>query len=616
MERQREELVQKLTHLGLDPENLGKARLETEVRERELPWLQELAGLLERAEGFPQGELSSTLGPEELATALRKALLEAEKLAGRTSQMERALDLARMLEEARRELLSARFARLRKSEALKKDLEVEVRKLQEQAERLGVLAYRHLLRPGEPCPLCEGMVHVLPQAKEAPEVQALREELESLKRRLGAVEAEARELAQSLAGLEDPGLAVPPDRAKELEVEVGRCEGALAEILDQFGLDRKAPSEAIARWLEEARGAWEAVRARVGGIAGALVRYLDERLEGRELEAYAAEVQKRKELLAGLEVAWRALEEQARELSTARVVSTVLVEERQKAVEESRRRVEGLPPKEVLQGKLLPFEEEQAILRDWEGYQTDLEAKRREVERCRRDLEALAPLPEPLPTRAHLGALDEEVRTLRERERQVDMMIGRLTEARDQVAQRLERRAKVEQSLKDLRETLDRLEPLAEDLEPKAFPNWLYGRLQKSLLERANRLLQELSLGQYRLHTEGDAALEYRVLDLWNGVSRSADTLSGGEAFLASLALALALSEELAGTRLEALFLDEGFGTLDGETLERVAGALERLGRQGRMLGIVTHVGTLAERFPNRLRVYKVRGESEARWEV
>jgi DNA repair protein SbcC/Rad50 len=96
--------------------------------------------------------------------------------------------------------------------------------------------------------------------------------------------------------------------------------------------------------------------------------------------------------------------------------------------------------------------------------------------------------------------------------------------------------------------------------------------------------------------------------------ARPARTLSGGETFLASLALALTLADQLAGlaaagtARLEALFLDEGFGTLDAETLDVVAAALDELGARGRMVGIVTHVRELAERLPVRFEVRKVGG--------
>jgi exonuclease SbcC len=96
--------------------------------------------------------------------------------------------------------------------------------------------------------------------------------------------------------------------------------------------------------------------------------------------------------------------------------------------------------------------------------------------------------------------------------------------------------------------------------------------------------------------------------------ARSARTLSGGETFLASLALALALADQLAGlaaagtARLDALFIDEGFGTLDPDTLDVVAAALDEIGARGRMVGIVTHVRELAERLPVRFEVRKVAG--------
>jgi exonuclease SbcC len=90
---------------------------------------------------------------------------------------------------------------------------------------------------------------------------------------------------------------------------------------------------------------------------------------------------------------------------------------------------------------------------------------------------------------------------------------------------------------------------------------------------------------------------------------RSASTLSGGETFLASLALALELSEQVqrasGAVPLESLFIDEGFGTLDPETLDVVAGALESLPTGGRMVGVITHLPELTERLPARVRVLK-----------
>ena len=97
--------------------------------------------------------------------------------------------------------------------------------------------------------------------------------------------------------------------------------------------------------------------------------------------------------------------------------------------------------------------------------------------------------------------------------------------------------------------------------------------------------------------------------------SRSVKTLSGGESFIASLSLALALSDYLAGSKaLGALFLDEGFGTLDSEALDAVTLVLETLNTTGRTVGVITHVPSLAERLPNRLMVEKAQGSSRAYW--
>jgi exonuclease SbcC len=119
--------------------------------------------------------------------------------------------------------------------------------------------------------------------------------------------------------------------------------------------------------------------------------------------------------------------------------------------------------------------------------------------------------------------------------------------------------------------------------------------------------LAALSGGQFDLtHEDGD----FYVIDHTDADSRrSVRTLSGGETFQASLALALALSAQMSAlaaagaARLDSIFLDEGFGTLDPETLEVVATTLETLAQGQRMVGVITHVAALAERVPVRFMV-------------
>jgi exonuclease SbcC len=149
---------------------------------------------------------------------------------------------------------------------------------------------------------------------------------------------------------------------------------------------------------------------------------------------------------------------------------------------------------------------------------------------------------------------------------------------------------------------------LAGLLRSDAFPRWLVASALDALVADASRNLTELSGGQFELaHSDG----EFLVVDHADAdASRPVKTLSGGETFQASLALALALSEQLAtlaaagAARLDSIFLDEGFGTLDEANLEVVAGTLENLATLGdRMVGVVTHVPALAERVPVRFAV-------------
>jgi exonuclease SbcC len=149
---------------------------------------------------------------------------------------------------------------------------------------------------------------------------------------------------------------------------------------------------------------------------------------------------------------------------------------------------------------------------------------------------------------------------------------------------------------------------LGQQLGTNRFEQWLLNQAMAQLVSDASARLRELSSQAYSL--EADESGGFQVVDHRNADElRSARTLSGGETFLASLALALSLADHVAqlaaGTsaRLDALFLDEGFGTLDSDTLDVVAAALEELGSHGRMVGLVTHVRELADRMPVRFEV-------------
>jgi exonuclease SbcC len=136
---------------------------------------------------------------------------------------------------------------------------------------------------------------------------------------------------------------------------------------------------------------------------------------------------------------------------------------------------------------------------------------------------------------------------------------------------------------------------------------WVLASYLSEICELANQRLRSMSSGRYALSVQGHATrragkagLDLAVHDAFTGEQRPVQSLSGGETFQASLALALAVAESVqahaGGVRLEALFIDEGFGSLDPDALELAMDELDRLRAGGRMVGLISHVGALRER--------------------
>lgn len=155
---------------------------------------------------------------------------------------------------------------------------------------------------------------------------------------------------------------------------------------------------------------------------------------------------------------------------------------------------------------------------------------------------------------------------------------------------------------------------LARLLRGDRFRDFVLEEAVRQLTRQGSARLEMLSQGRYSLRSEGT---DFQVVDHWNADrARSVKTLSGGETFLASLALSLALAENFAGmaaddragTLQECLFIDEGFGALDREALELAVQALEELQGGQRLVGVVTHLEALAESLPARLRVENTGG--------
>ncbi|WP_067665935.1 AAA family ATPase [Nocardia miyunensis] len=142
------------------------------------------------------------------------------------------------------------------------------------------------------------------------------------------------------------------------------------------------------------------------------------------------------------------------------------------------------------------------------------------------------------------------------------------------------------------------------------FMNAVLKRRQGVLLGRATKILLEMTKERFAFHHD------FKIFDCVTAQPRSAKTLSGGETFLASLALALALIEltSSGGGRIESLFLDEGFGTLDPRTLDEAMDALTQQADAGRLVAVITHMEDVAEYFDNILIVDKIDDSSHTHW--
>ncbi|MGZ4774524.1 MAG: AAA family ATPase [Oryzihumus sp.] len=269
-----------------------------------------------------------------------------------------------------------------------------------------------------------------------------------------------------------------------------------------------------------------------------------------------------------------------------------------------------------------------------EEHVRELETQLRELDRRRDHAQARLAVPEVVAARD--AAVPDLDRLTHER----DAASRALGAARDRHTLAERASSQLRQLHTAVRAVLDRLGPaedeaalvqeLAECVAGTSANNALRMRLSSYVL--ASRLEEVTVLANERLRTMSDGryALEYtdalaargarsglglRVRDAWTGLPRDTSTLSGGEAFMASLALALGLGDavkaEAGGLDLQTLFVDEGFGTLDEESLEQVMAVLDGLREGGRAVGIVSHVAELRQRIPVQLRVTKTQRGSE-----
>ena len=240
------------------------------------------------------------------------------------------------------------------------------------------------------------------------------------------------------------------------------------------------------------------------------------------------------------------------------------------------------------------------------------------LSQAEKNLAALAEKPQAMPEDPQTlpATIENLARQLRENARQQGEAQQQLTSDAQRREQQKQLLTTIEQETQQL-EDWSYLNQLIGSKEGDKFRKFAQGLTLDHLVWLANNQLNRLH-GRYLLQRKSQEALELQVVDTWQADAlRDTRTLSGGESFLVSLALALALSDLVSHkTRIESLFLDEGFGTLDAATLDGALDALDALNASGKTIGVISHVEAMKERIPVQIKVRKVNGLGYSRLEV
>ncbi|WP_448565423.1 SbcC/MukB-like Walker B domain-containing protein [Thalassotalea ganghwensis] len=202
--------------------------------------------------------------------------------------------------------------------------------------------------------------------------------------------------------------------------------------------------------------------------------------------------------------------------------------------------------------------------------------------------------------------------TIQQQLKQCQLKQGELTQQISHHQQSLQKHNQLMEKIEQFRLNVDDLSYLSSligSADGAKFRKFAQGLTLAHLVYLANQHLSKLH-GRYLLQNQQDDLLGLAIIDTWQADAvRDVKTLSGGESFLVSLSLALALSDLVSvRTSIDSLFLDEGFGTLDNDTLEIALDALDNLNASGKMIGVISHINTLKERIDTQIKVKKKSG--------
>ena len=517
----------------------------------------------------------------ERRQALEKLSAAWEELARRKARQAAALEglsIAEQTAAQKQLLLETVSLRLERQEAL----------LRQNA----ALQLAHTLEPGKPCPVCGALEHPSPAAGhetllEPRQLESLRQEEKSACQ----AQVKAAALAASRKAEADQAMeAVSQQEAawKEAAASAGDFtrEEAAAQLAQAAALAEKAKGEAAR--LEAAK----------------------EKLRALEKERDACQQRETalREKLSALEAQAQELERRAQEAQAACAgLDHSALEE---AIQAKGRAYDA---KEKAAAQLLQEAQEEDAQR--ERAQAALSLAQQALEKANAQWQAC---PTPWEERPQLPQLRQRCQTLRQESLSRREELGKAASARQALEGALQEARRLEEELAALEGQLSRVARLSKSLSgsnPMKMPilQYVLSVMLEEVLGSANRFFATLSRGRYALRlkdgpaTRGYGGLDLEVLDGASMLPRSIETLSGGEQFLASLSLAFGLSDVVqnhsGAVRLDSLFIDEGFGSLDGETLDTAMKALAMLQSGGRLIGIISHVSELKNRIPCRVEV-------------
>ncbi len=567
-----------------------EARKQAETARKDIETSKNLLASLD-AKGKELGNRLAT--GEQYVRQCREAAQALPGLLERRHILEKAQNAYKEL-ALRREAVKAVKEKLTLAEQEHQRLHVSWDALLRELERQEAILRRNAalelslgLEAGKPCPVCGSLEH--PDLAHGAAIQLDSQELDALR----AGEKKARQDSMTAAAAWDSCLAELDKAAAGCREQEALCAG--------LGLSQEQVREEAERLDGEI-----AETKKQAELLDKAQKRLDDLT--RERDASLAAVNGEKEKLSALEAKAEELERQVKETEGSADGNAAQVEqallEKQKQYKYCEETAAGLL-REAESSDALRQKAEEALALTGSA----LEKARQEADAFQRPWEVPPVLPE----------LREQAARLREESLKSSQELGKAIQSAASLKAALDAALKLEEESGGLQEEYGLVARLAASLSgnnPQKLPilQYVLSIMLEEVLVSANRFFSTLSRGRYALRLmdrpKGGNALSGLDLEVLDGSSmkpRSIETLSGGEQFLASLSLAFGLSEVVqnhsGAVRLDSLFIDEGFGSLDGETLDTAMKALAMLRGGGRLVGVISHVSELKSRIPGRIEV-------------